>query len=37
MLAPILTFILFVCGLLAWRLQLLDKRRFEVSDQVTVV
>jgi hypothetical protein len=35
--APILTFVLFVGGLLAWRLQLLDKRRFEVAEQVLVL
>ena len=35
--APILTFFLFVGGLLAWRLQLLDKRRFEVAEEVLVL
>ena len=34
---PIQTSILFVFGLLAWRLQVVDKRRFEVTEQVTVV
>jgi hypothetical protein len=37
MLGPILTFISFVWGLVAWRLQLLDKRRFEVTEKVMVV
>ena len=27
----------FVWGLVAWRLQLLDKRRFEVTEQVMVL
>jgi hypothetical protein len=37
MLGPILTFTSFVWGLVAWRLQLLDKRRFEVTEKVMVV
>ena len=34
--SPIITFILFTLGLLAWRLQLIDKRRFEVAEEVLV-
>ena len=33
---PFVTFILFTLGLLAWRLQLIDKRRFEVAEEVLV-
>jgi len=35
-LSPIITFVLFVLGLLAWRLQLIDKRRFEIAEEALV-
>ncbi|WP_422013712.1 hypothetical protein [Reyranella sp.] len=34
--SPFITFILFTLGLLAWRLQLIDKRRFEIAEEVLV-
>ncbi len=34
--SPFLTFLLFLAGLLAWRQQLLDKRKFEVAEQALV-
>jgi hypothetical protein len=34
--APIVAFVLFFCGLLAWRLQMIEKRRFEVAEQTIV-
>lgn len=35
-LTPIVGLVAFITGLLAWRMQLLDKRRFEVADQALV-
>lgn len=32
-LAPLLTVVLFICGVVVWRLQLVAKRRFEVAEQ----
>lgn len=32
-LAPLLTIVLFACGVIVWRLQLVAKRRFEVAEQ----
>jgi hypothetical protein len=35
-LAPILTLLLFIAGVIVWRLQLVAKRRFEVAEQIMV-